>query len=337
MQLDSGYESISDMAAGSQLIGDIGGTNARFALADEASGFHAVHTLQCADFESSTAAIRHYLELVEAADPDVICLAAAGPVVDGTVRFTNNHWVLEVDELQRGFGISSVSLINDFEAIAWSIPALQATDCVPIGLPAPAPLDGPDYCVAVAGPGTGLGAVGLKKRSGQLIPIPGEASHSGFAPENQVQIEILKVLRERFDRVSFERLVSGRGLENLYWALSTVHGENRQQLDAAGIFARASDGSDARAAESVQVFFEILGQFAGDLALTLNAHEGVFIAGGIVKRYPEMLENSRFRSGFESKGRYRPTMERIPTQLIMHDQPGLLGASFCALQQRPAG
>jgi glucokinase len=321
------------MAAASYLIGDIGGTNARFALADATHGFTSEHTLKCAEFESSTAAIRHYLEMIGAAEPDVICLAAAGPIVDGTVTFTNNHWVIEVGELRRTFGIDSVSLINDFEAIAWSVPALKADDCLTIGLPSPLPLDGPDFSVAIAGPGTGLGAVGLKKRDGSIFPIPGEGSHVGFAPENQVQIEILKALRERFSRVSCERLVSGPGVENLYWALSIVHGEQRPTRSAADIFSSAADGSDPRAAEVVQVFFEVLGQFAGDLALTLNAHDGVFIAGGITKRYPELLETSRFRNGFEAKGRHRPRMERTPTRLIMHDQPGLLGASYCALQQ----
>ncbi|MEE4164079.1 MAG: glucokinase [Woeseiaceae bacterium] len=321
------------MPDASHLIGDIGGTNARFALADEAAGYRDEQILQCAEFESSITAIRHYLELIKAPAPDVICLAAAGPVVDGRVSFTNNHWVLDVAELVGEFGIDEIVLINDFEAIAWSIPALPAEECLTIGLPAPRSLDRSDFTIAVAGPGTGLGAVGLKKLAGQLIAIPGEGSHSGFAPENQVQIEILKAMRERYSRVSFERLVSGPGIENLYWALCLVHGEHRQQLGAAEVFARAADGSDPRAAEAVQVFFEILGQFAGDLALTLNAHDGVFIAGGIAKRYPELLENSRFRNGFESKGRYRPQMERIPTQLVLHDHPGLLGASFCARQQ----
>ena len=219
----------STMPDASHLIGDIGGTNARFALADAILGYRDAEILQCADFDSSITAIRHYLDSVDAPAPEVICLAAAGPVVDGRVSFTNNHWVLDVAELANDFGIDDIILINDFEAIAWSIPALAAEDCMTIGLPAPRSLDGPDFSVAVAGPGTGLGAVGLKKHGGQLIPIPGEGSHSGFAPENQVQIEILKALRERFSRVSFERLVSGPGIENLYWALCLVHGEHRQQ------------------------------------------------------------------------------------------------------------
>lgn len=321
------------MAEASHLIGDIGGTNARFALADEQEGYREEHTLKSDDFESSTSAMQHYLDMIGAPAPDVICLAAAGPIVGETVSFTNSHWVIDAAELRQTFDIERVSLINDFEAVAWSIPSLEPDDCITIGLPEPKPLDGDNFSVSITGPGTGLGAVGLRKHDGVLVPIPGEASHGGFAPETKLQIEILEALRERFDRVSTERLVSGPGIENLYWALSLIHGEHKLALDASEIFAAAQDGSDPRAAEAVQVFFEVLGQFAGDMALALNAQDGVFIAGGIAKRYPAILETSRFRTAFESKGRYRPLMERIPTQLIMHGNPGLLGASYCALQR----
>ena len=170
------------MAEASHLIGDIGGTNARFALADAEAGFREEATLKCADFESSATAIQHYLDSIDAPEPDVICLAAAGPIVDGTVTFTNNHWVIEEKELQATFGIDKVKLINDFEAIAWSIPLLASEDCTVIGLPEPEPLDGAEFSVAITGPGTGLGTVGLRKYAGQLMPIPGEASHGGFAP-----------------------------------------------------------------------------------------------------------------------------------------------------------
>jgi glucokinase len=205
---------------------------------------------------------------------------------------------------------------------------------VTIGLPDPEPLPPDGYSVAILGPGTGLGAVGLQKQGGQLVPIPGEAGHNGFAPETQVQVDVLQALRERFDRVSRERLVSGPGLENIYWAMGQLHGEQVAKFSAAEIFARAAEGGGPRAAEAVALFFEVLGQVAGDLALTLGAENGVYIAGGIVKRYPEMLENSRFRAGFERKGRYRSIMERIATQLILHEQPGLLGAANCASQLR---
>jgi glucokinase len=319
--------------ASTLLIGDIGGTNARFALADNRKpGFSKEAVLRCADYASADLAIKKYLKDVRAKNPDVICLAAAGPIVEQRVRFTNNPWRIAAAELREQFSISRVRLLNDFEAIAYSIPFLQDEDSMSFGLPEAAPLHTDHYTVGILGPGTGLGAVGLRKHGELLIPIAGEASHSGFAPESKVQIDMLSALRERYDRVSAERFVSGPGIENIYWALCRIHGEQRPQLTAAEIFARANDRSDPRAAESVQVFFEILGQVAGDFALTLGAKDGIFIAGGIVRRYPELLENSRFRSGFESKGRHRSLMEKIPTRLILLEHPGLLGASYCALE-----
>jgi glucokinase len=315
------------------LIGDIGGTNARFALANIGSpGFAEARTLKCDDFESADAAIKQYLESVGASSPSVICLAAAGPIIDGHVRFTNNHWEIAADELAAEFSIEGVQLLNDFEAIAYSVPLLTADDCMPLGLPDPAPFDTEHYMVGIIGPGTGLGAVGLRKYGDVLLPIAGEAGHGGFAPETQVQMDILKALRQRFDRVSSERLVSGPGIENIYWALMRIHGEKRAHLSAAEIFAAAIENTDPLASEAVQMFFEVFGQVAGDLALTLGAEDGVLIAGGISKRYPDLLKNSGFRSGFENKGRYRSLMERIPTQLILHDQPGLLGAAYCAVK-----
>ena len=321
------------MAGKTLLIGDIGGTNARFALSSiREPGFTDVQTLKCAEFGSADDAIKHYLKEVGAQSPDVICLAAAGPIVDQQVRFTNNPWKIAAAELREHFGITKVRLLNDFEAIAYSIPFLAGDDCMPVGLPEGGSLDAEHYTVGIIGPGTGLGSVGLRKYGDLLIPIAGEASHGGFAPESNVQIEMLSVLRERYDRVSSERFVSGPGIENIYWALCRIHAEQRPQLKASEIFAKATDRSDPRAAESVQVFFEMLGQFAGDYALALGAKDGIFIAGGIVRRYPDLLENSRFRTGFEAKGRHRSLMERIPTKLILHEQPGLLGASYCALE-----
>ncbi len=320
------------MPAKTLLIGDIGGTNARFALANpKRPGFSELALLDCAAFASAGPAIRQYLAEVKAKAPDVICLAAAGPIIDQQVRFTNNPWSIEAGDLAKEFRTERVRLLNDFEAIAYAVPFFGKEDCLPLGLPEPTPLDG-DYLVGIIGPGTGLGSVGLRRRGKLLIPIAGEAGHAGFAPETLVQIDMLRALRERYDRISRERLVSGQGIENIYWALSRVHGEQRPRLSAAEIFAHAADGSDPRAVECVQMFFEILGQVAGDYVLSIGATDGVFIAGGIVRRYPALLEHSRFRSGFESKGRHRSLMERIPTQLILHEQPGLLGASYCALE-----
>ena len=313
------------------LIGDIGGTNARFALANpDKPGFHSVLELQCADFPTADEAIRHYLRETAARAPEAVCLAAAGPVVDDHIHVTNNHWDISAAETRADFGIEAVRLLNDFAAIAYSIPFLANDDSVIIGPHDQRRLPLERFNVAILGPGTGLGVAGLYRRGATLVPITGEGGHIGFAPETPLQIEILKVLREKYERVSAERLIAGSGLENIYQALSTIRGERDRQLSAAEIFAERSAGNVA--AEAVDVFFELLGQVAGDLALTLGAEDGVYIAAGIAKRYPQILKISRFRSAFEGKGRHRSIMERIPTRLITHDQAGLLGAAYSVLE-----
>ncbi len=311
------------------LIGDIGGTNARFALANpDEPGFHTVLELKCADFPTADDAINHYLRETQAGSPDAVCLAAAGPVIDDHVHITNNHWDISAADTRANFGINDVRLLNDFAAIAYSIPFLVDDDIQNIGPHDQRLLPLGRFNVGILGPGTGLGVAGLCRRGGMLVPVAGEGGHISFAPETALQIEILKFLRNDFERVSAERLVAGSGLPNIYRALMTIHSKPGKELSAKQIFAESKENKIA--AEAVDVFFELLGQVAGDLALTLGAEDGVYIAGGIAKRYPEILGISRFRSAFENKGRYRSFMERIPTRLIMHEQPGLLGAAYCA-------
>lgn len=313
------------------LIGDIGGTNARFALADsKGSAYASEFTVLCTDYETAELAIAHYLERTGTPEPDVICLAAAGSVIDDSVRLTNNHWSIDCRELRNSFPSAQVRLLNDFEAIAYSIPLLSESDLATIGLEPPAIQDKADYTIAVLGPGTGLGIAGLVRRGGDIYPIVGEGGHTGFAPENQVQLQVLKQLRERFERVSDERLLSGLGLESIYWALCRIHGERAVHRSAPKIFQGVFANQDVHAAEALQLFYEVLGQVAGNLAINFGARDGVYIAGGIVKRYPDLLKTSGFRAGFENKGRYRSLMEKTPTLLIVHPQPGLLGASYCA-------
>jgi len=313
------------------LIGDIGGTNARFAQArPDETGFSGELTLSCADYETAEQGIAAYLERSGSASPAVICLAAAGPVVDDCVRFTNNHWVINGHELRQKYPSAKVQLLNDFEAIAYSIPMLGQNDLATVGL-VPSELEGKsEFNLAVIGPGTGLGAGGLLRRANGNYPIVGEGSHAGFAPETRMQFKVLKQLRQRYERVSDEHLISGPGLENIYWALCQIHGKPEIRITAAEIFSRVLANEDVIAAESTQLFYEALGQVAGNLALALGAFDGVYLAGGIVKRYPDLLKTSNFRSGFENKGSHRSLMEGVPTLLILHPQPGLLGASYCA-------
>jgi len=323
------------------LIGDIGGTNARFALArPDGPGFSNELTLTCADYATAEEGIADYLKRSGSGRPDVICLAAAGPVVDGCVRFTNNNWVIGSRSLKENFLPSGVRLLNDFESIAYSIPLLGENDIATIGL-VPSETDGKrELNLGVLGPGTGLGVGGLLVRAKGTYPIVGEGGHAGFAPETAMQFKVLKRLRQRFERVSSERLISGPGLENIYWALCKIHGESATTISAAEIFSRVLAREDAIAVEATQLFFEALGQVAGNLVLALGAFDGLYLAGGIVKRYPDLLKSSSFRAGFENKGRHRALMEKVPTLLVLHPQPGLLGASYCArelFQQMAAG
>jgi glucokinase len=313
------------------LIGDIGGTNARFAMAHaDKAGFFNELTLPCADYDTAELGIADYLERSGSASPDVICLAAAGPVVDDRITLTNNNWFIDGAALRQEFPSAGVRLLNDFEAISYSIPILGENDTATIGL-VPSALEGKaNFTLGVLGPGTGLGTGGLICRSGLVIPIVGEGSHAGFAPETRMQLEVLQQLRQRFERVSDERLISGPGLENIYQALNIIHGKPDIPVPAAEIFSRVLAKEDAIAVEATGLFFEALGQIAGNLALALGAFDGVYLAGGIVKRYPDLLNTSGFRAGFENKGRHRVLMEKVPTLLILHPQPGLLGASYCA-------
>ena len=321
------------MAQECLLVGDIGGTNARFALANHTHpGFREVLELKCADFATAADAIRHYLSTVGAGAPDAVCLAAAGPFIDGSINVTNNHWRVASESLAQDFDVGAIRLLNDFEAIAYSIPFMTADDRHVVGPQQGVSLANRSFNVAILGPGTGLGVAGLIGRGGYLVPVTGEGGHVGFAPENSRQAEILEVLRRKFERVSAERLVAGSGIINIYAALAEICGEHAGEIDAAGIFAAARDHGNDLALETTRAFFEILGQVAGDLALTLGANDGVYIAGGIAKRYPDMLMDGRFREAFERKGRHRHIMERIPTYLITHQQPGLLGAAYCVLE-----
>ncbi len=313
------------------LIGDIGGTNARFALAyPDQAGFFGELTLPCAEFETAEQGIEAYLERRGIEKPDVICLAAAGPVMDNRVSFVNNHWVIDGSDLARKFAVSRVRLLNDFEAIAYSIPLLGDADVLCVGVLPCEVRNKTEFTLAVMGPGTGLGIGGLLGRGGKVYPVVGEGGHVGFAPESPIQHKVLRELRSDFERVSNERMLSGPGLENVYRGLCRMHGKASDNITAAEIFSRVLAKEDVIAAEAVQLFFEALGQVAGNLVMTLGAYDGVFLAGGILKRYTDLLKTSDFRAGFESKGRHRQLMEKVPTSLIVHPQPGLLGASWCA-------
>ena len=316
------------------LIGDIGGTNARFALARVGEpGFADEKGYACSDFPSLESAIDAYLRDTGLAGTGAICLAVAGPIIGGAVQFTNTEWRIAESPLKEIFATDRVRLVNDFEAMAWAIPLLSQDDCRHLGDVPASDLTSGDFTIGVLGPGTGLGAAGLLRRGVLTTALVTEAGHVGFAPENAEQCDLLARLTDRFERVSDERLASGTGVENIYQALNP--GAHRD-IGAAWIFDRARSGN-AGALRSVDLFFEVLGQIAGNLALSIGAIQGIYVAGGVAQRHLDLLAASRFRSGFENKGRHCTLMSRIPTLAITHPKPGLLGASHIARKLLESG
>jgi len=328
--LDQVFSGMSE-SGGLLLLGDIGGSYARFALAEAGSlQFLHLSVVPCTDYASLELALHEFLKVHANSSLAAICLAAAGPVRDQRISLTNNHWIVDGRSLSQRFGGVPVRLLNDFAAIAWSIPALQGDDLATVGeSPTACPWDR-DFTVAAIGPGTGLGMAGLLGRDGRLQVVAGEGGNAAFAPESELQLAVLQQLRKQSEFVSIEQLVSGAGLENLYGAICSMKALPVSGKSAADIFADAKSGEDAVALQAVELFFEVLGQAAGNLALTMGAIDGIYIAGGIVPRYRELLLRSKFRAGFENKGRYQAYLQAIPTQLIVHPQPGLLGAGRCA-------
>ena len=319
------------MDASSRLIGDIGGTNARFALAGtDGVGYTSERSLRCADFATVEDCIEEYLVDIGAGSPHVICLAAAGPVVDGAVRFLNNNWHLQRSSLERRFAPGWIRILNDFEALAWALPHLADDDCMAVGDTTRPDLRGESFSVGVVGPGTGFGAAGLVAREGVRTALVTEAGHVGFGPESSLQTEVWQRLSRKHGRVSDERLVSGPGLVDTFTALCAIRGVAAPTLDAAEIFRRCRAETDAIAVEAVGLLFEMFGQVAGNFALSVGTWDGLYLAGGIVHKQGDLLARSRFREAFEAKGRHRALMRSIPTVIVRHPQPGLLGASAVA-------
>ncbi|HZR36885.1 MAG TPA: glucokinase [Nevskia sp.] len=318
------------------LVADIGGTNARFALA--ASGAKrpqilALREFATARFGSPADAIAHYLAQAGAAPPQRAVIAVASPVTGDAIRLSNNPWSFSITALQRQTGIGQVRVINDFAAIGKAIPHLQPCDLHALGeAEAPsAPVEGERHC-AVLGPGTGLGVCRVVLRREQSMVLETEGGHIGFAPGDDYETAVLEHLSLRYPRVSMERLISGPGLCNLHAAVCAIEDRPGGGATAEEITAAARRGGDAACVRAVELFCAILGSFAGDVALLHGAWHGLYLGGGMTVKLLPWLERGAFRRRFEAKGRFEGLMRSIPTRAILHAQPGLLGAAACALE-----
>ena len=316
------------------LVGDIGGTNARFALVDlSAPGIELrdSKSLANADFASLQHAIEHYLAGVSA-QPRRAALAVACPVGSDEIRLTNRAWSFSQRELQATLGLSELRMLNDFGAVAWAIPALQADDLVTLHGTFETPLQGP---ISVLGPGTGLGVallVGSPQCGWQVVET--EGGHVGFAPIGDEERAISAWLTAQHGRTSTERLLCGKGLSEIDAVLRSAGAETSLEMpplrDPADVVQAALEGHDIPARQALARFCAVLGSVAGDCAL-IHGARSVVIAGGIMPRFIPFLRSSAFRERFLAKGRMAALLESVPIHVITHPHPGLLGAA-CALR-----
>jgi glucokinase len=304
------------------LLADIGGTNARFALMDDGA-IGPIEHLKVADFKSSVDAVASFLDKHKAGGhPSAAVMDVAGPIENNRCVLTNSHWVIDGAELAGKFGLRSAKLLNDFEAVGWSLPALRQSDLFPLGggaAVAGAPM-------LVIGPGTGFGAACFLPNDGRPAVAVTEAGHATLPATTERESQVIAVMRERLGHVSIERgALSGMGLENLYRAIATIDRADVPQRDAAAITHSALDGSCATSAATLDMFCSWLGAVAGNLALTFCARGGVFIAGGIPPRFPDRVAQSPFRKQFESKGRYDSYLSPIPAYIITKPDISFVG------------
>lgn len=312
------------------LVGDVGGTNARLALTDAQGHIRNPRTFPCKDYASLTDIIAEYIETTAGKKrPPRAVLAVAGPVVDGEIEFTNLDWVVSEGDLLAHFEFEAIELINDFAAQALACPLLEGPDLRVLG---PNLHRGSrEHPMLALGAGTGFGVAGLARSERGDVPIATEGGHAGFAPCDDVEIEVLKRLTAKYGRCSTERLLSGQGLYDLYTILAALKGETPTLKDETEVTREGLVG-DPLASETLDRFCLILGSVAGDLALTFGARGGVFVSGGIAPRIAERLAAGGFRARFEDKGRLSDYLQGVPTYLVLHPYPAIVGAAR-ALEQ----
>ena len=310
------------------LLGDLGGTNARFALValgdDPTPRLIHPRNLRAADYVTAEAAALAYLsEVGRPARLRHAMVACAGPVEAGQVSLTNLSWTVSCGGLETSLGLQRACLINDLEAVAWSTPALGPQDVHVLGGIRTGAVGG---TLAVVGAGTGFNASACLRATGGDQVMVGEAGHASLAAVDELEMEVVRRLALRFGRVSIERAISGPGILNLYQTLSDIRRTPAVCPSSEDVSRLAREG-DPCARDAIEMFCGLLGSIAGDLALSYGARGGVFIAGGIAPTLLKELAASAFRRRFEAKGRFRSFMETIPTRVITHPHAALVGAA----------
>lgn len=313
-----------------KFVADVGGTNIRVARVTE-SGVADIKKYMCNDFASIDLAIAQYFADMPEHTFTQGCIAIACPVLGDLVEMTNHSWSFSQQALRAQLHLDSLYVINDFTAVAHSLPVLAQDQVVQIGEGTPVA----EGNIAVFGPGTGLGVEHITMTSSGWQTLDGEGGHTDFAPVDETDVVVWRHLQKQFGRASAEEVMSGRGLLNIYTALALHGGNTPVFTEPAQITLAALENTCDIAVATLSQFCRIMGSFAGNLALNMATTGGVFIGGGIANRFPEFIKSSDFRARFEAKGQMKHYVRDIPTYLIAEPDHGLLGAA-AYLQQHTA-
>jgi glucokinase len=315
----------SDILKRYAIVADIGGTFARFSRVDlEDLVMDKIEIYACAEYESLESLLLAYKAQYQLEEVKHVALAIACPVFEDVISMTNAHWCFSISELKHRLGLTELKVLNDFNAVAMSLPSLIDQQILQVGRGS----TDPNGTRVVLGAGTGLGVAFLASNQGEYIARAGEGGHMSWGASTEQEWFIYCYLKKKYDHVSYERLLSGHGLENLYQALAVFHQKETTYPPASKIISLALTRQCTIAKAAVAQFFAILGCYAGDLALMFASFGGVYIAGGIVPRLISLIDRSDFRTRFEEKGRFSDFNAKIPTYVITVEQPGILGAAI---------
>ncbi len=306
-----------------RLIADIGGLYARFALETSYGEFTQQRSLRCADFPSFEAAMSAYLSSLKNNQVAHAAVAIANPVDGDQVRMTNYHWQFSIEETRVNLGLETLVVVNDFTSLAMALPRLTSNDFRQVGRGKVVK----NSVIGLLGSGTGLGVSGLIPAGEGWTSLGSEGGHTSFAPADAQETAVLQYAWRHFDHVSFERLLSGPGLELTYLALAELKHQSVKPLTAPDITRLALETQDGLCVQTLEVFCNILGTAASNLAVTLGATGGIYIGGSIVPRMGEFFDRSGFRKRFEQKGRFSHYLGNIPTYVITAPEATFLGAS----------
>ena len=307
-----------------RLIADIGGRCARFALETAPGAFSAAASLPCAAHAGFAAAVRAYLASLPAGLRVAhAAVAIANPVEGDHVRMTNYHWEFSIEQARQQLGLDTLLVVNDFTALAMSLPRLAPQDLRQVG----AGRAVQKSVMGLLGAGSGLGVSGLIPAGDSWVSLGSEGGHASFSPRDERELAVLRFAWRRFEHVSFERLLSGAGLALIHQALAELAGQPADALAAPEITRRALANSDALCSQTLEVFCAVLGTAAANLAVTLGASGGIYVGGAIVPRLGEHFDRSPFRARFEDKGRFSRCLAAIPTFVITEAQSTFTGTS----------